>query len=117
MFVGPCCLLPSPPELFVLSILLLAWNLNIELNEAGSARYRVLRYLEARNSPPKKVFILIFHAGKGYTFIEHYAGCGMMTETIRNLNDGYGPAAKLDVEYCPRGMDILTSGGFARMTQ
>ena len=53
---------------------------------------------------------------KGYTFVEHYAGCGVMTDTIRDIKTGFGPAVKLDIEYS-KGMDILTPGGFACMTQ
>lgn len=45
--------------------------------------------------------------------MEHYAGEGMMTRTIRGT---CGPAAKLDIEY-DRGMDVLTSGGFAYMPE
>ena len=51
---------------------------------------------------------------QGYTFIEHYAGCGMMTDTLRSR--GCGPAAKLDIEYSP-GMDILSPAGFACMAK
>lgn len=48
--------------------------------------------------------------------MEHYAGCGVMTDTIGNFNTGYGPAAKLDIEIS-KGMDVLSSGGFACRAQ
>lgn len=45
-------------------------------------------------------------------FIEHFAGCGMMTKTIRSEG---APGARLDLDY-NRGMDILTPGGFANLS-
>ena len=55
----------------------------------------------------------IFDSTKGYAFIEHFAGEGQMTSTMKEV---CGPSAKLDLEY-HRGMDILSSGGFACMPQ
>ena len=49
------------------------------------------------------------HVVQGYTFIEHYAGCGAMTTAVREM---CGPSAKLDIEYS-HGMDVGSPGGFA----
>ena len=50
---------------------------------------------------------------EAFKFIEHYAGKAAMTETMRASGV---PSARLDVEY-HRGMDMLTSGGFASSPQ
>ena len=44
-----------------------------------------------------------------YNFIEHYAGCGSMTQCVR---ESERTAAKLDILYS-KGMDICGSGGYA----
>ena len=44
-----------------------------------------------------------------FKFIEHYAGHGELTNTVR---EEHGVAARLDLNY-HRGHDILTPAGFA----
>lgn len=83
--------------MFILAILLLMWNTQIELNEAGFSML----------SNSYSIGQLVFGWLQSYMFIEHYAGSGVMTETLREQY----PAAKLDIEY-GRGMDICTSAEF-----
>eukprot|EP00435_Cladocopium_sp_Y103_P027339 s550_g6.t1 len=106
----------SPLKLFILSVLLLYWNPRVELNEAGlllGICVMVVGLLKTSYviAFDVKYGLLVFLL-KGYTFVEHYAGCGVMTDTIRDTKTGFGPAVKLDYEYS-KGMDVLTSGGFA----
>jgi hypothetical protein len=44
-----------------------------------------------------------------FKFVEHYAGVGELTNTMREV---HGPSARLDLQY-HRGHDILTPAGMA----
>ena len=48
---------------------------------------------------------------QGLLFMEHFAGCSVMTETLRKE---CGPGARLDSAF-HRGMDILTPAGYANL--
>lgn len=90
-------------------ILLLFWNPDIELNQAGTCANTLhLQYILSFTAS----FVILCTVAllvQGYVFVEHYAGGATMTETIRKE---VGPSARLDLEY-HRGMDILTAAGFS----
>ena len=90
IFFTPCV------QILILLVLLILWNDRLPLTQVGQGT--LMKYI-----------ITITSCRQDFKFIEHYAGVGQMTNTMR---EEHGAAARLDLNY-HRGHDILTPSGMA----